>query len=110
MPFDWLRKLFSIGTYFCPHCFDVFRRPAIPGLAAILFWLGGYAAIYSVVADPVALVQYQWPDDRASVNQQLIFAPLIKIDPRIKAARLDNDVYERPVRERLAEGPARVLH
>ncbi len=108
-PFDWLRRLMCIGTYFCPHCFDEFRRPTIPGLATVLFWLGGYVAIYAVVADPVELVAYEWPDDRALVNQQLIFAPLIKIDPRIHEARLDRNVYKRGVSQVAEENAGTVL-
>ncbi len=98
-----------IGTYFCPHCFDEFRRPTIPGLAAVLFWLGGYVALYAVVADPVELVAYEWPDDRALVNQQLIFAPLIKFDPRIQEARLDRNLYKRGVSQLAEENTGTVI-
>ncbi len=104
--FDWLRSIFCIGTYFCPHCFDVFRRPVRPGLLALLAWACCYFSLYVFTTAPVNIVQYEWPDQKASVVSQFVFAPLIKIDPRVREARLNFESFSTPVKEaNVAEEP-----
>lgn len=105
LSFDWLRKIFCIGTFFCPHCFDVFRRPVIPGIAATLFWLGGYVSMYVISTNPIDIVAYEWPDEKAPVVSKFVFAPLIKFDPRVHEARLNQERFGVGVSSQVAAEP-----
>lgn len=91
-------RLLCLSKWYCPHCFDRFLRPALPTVLTLLVWSALYGGAYLATADPAAIGTYQWPDDRAPVIAQGVFAPLISIDPRVTEARLDHTVHKRPVR------------
>ena len=91
-------RLVCLSSWYCPHCFDRFLRPALPSILTLLVWAVLYCGAYLATADPTAIGTYQWPDDRAPVVAQRVFAPLIRFDPRVIEARLNRTVHERPVR------------
>ncbi len=97
-PFEWLRRLFCLGLFYCPHCFDLFLRPVRPRLLSVAFLSLLYVGAYVSFSDPSSTATLHWPDRGAPVVRQTVFAPLIRYDPRIREARLDEAVLSRPVR------------
>lgn len=104
-PSDRLLRMIFLRKHFCPHCFDSFLRPALPTLTTLLVWAALYCASYLAVGNPTEMATYDWPDERAPAIRQALFAPLIRLDPRVQESRLKNDWHEQPIKpDQIAEG------
>lgn len=90
-------RLVCLRPHFCTHCFDGFLRPALPTLACLTLWLGVYVASYSVCVDPEQVVKFKWPDGQAQVVRQTMYAPLLKLDPRVKEAIAEREAFRKAI-------------
>ncbi|MFK7821275.1 MAG: hypothetical protein AB8G99_21350 [Planctomycetaceae bacterium] len=68
-------------------------RPALPTFTTLLLAAAMYLASYAVLVDPQKIVEFEWPDQQTQVIRQTVYAPLLRIDPRVHEAIITRDAF-----------------